>query len=300
MNSIAKVKWIFGEYTKEDMMQMEPVALGALLRERTHHTIEVPLYPTLLKWTGHPISSFGNEAQTVFNVWRERGFSEDTPDIEWVKKYLAIAEKIRTGGKFELDETLPVPFTDEEMAVVYKLIYQRRSIRDFIAREIPDHMIETILEAGRAAPNGCNLSMVRFIVIKNPEEIRMLTSDISGKNAVMIVLCHDKRVPQVLGHDRMVPQNAGFDAAAAADHMLLMAHALGLGAVWLSEIKSTDGKWDTGKMFAEKYGLPDYIEVDLHIAVGWTAAATIKSARIPLEDMIVRRQAKGGDVDGQE
>ena len=71
--------------------------------------------------------------------------------------------------------------------------------------------------------------------------------------------------------------------------MLLMAHALGLGGVWLTEIKKTDGTRDTAEEFKNRYGLPDYIEVHLHIAVGWTAMGTIKSARIPLEDMIIRR-----------
>lgn len=82
-----------------------------------------------------------------------------------------------------------------------------------------------------------------------------------------------------------MPQNAGFDAAAAADHMLLMAHALGLGAVWLSERKVPES---TGQRFKEQYGLPDYIEVALHIAVGWSAIGTIKSRRVPLSDMMIQ------------
>jgi len=91
---------------------------------------------------------------------------------------------------------------------------------------------------------------------------------------------------KVVGQDRSVPQNVGFDAAAAADHMLLMAHALGLGAVWLSERKVPES---TGQRFKEQYGLPDYIEVALHIAVGWPAIGTIKSKRVPLSDMMIRR-----------
>ena len=50
-----KVRWIFGEYTRQDLEQLEDVALGALLRERTHHMIEVPLSPTLLKDSGKAI-----------------------------------------------------------------------------------------------------------------------------------------------------------------------------------------------------------------------------------------------------
>jgi hypothetical protein len=289
MDNTVKVTAKYGKYTKEDLMEMDPVALGALLRERTHHMIEVPLYPTLLKESGKPKSNFGIQAQNVFDVWRERGFPEDTPDTKWVKKYLGIAEKIRSGELIELEEPLPKPFTDQEMKTVHRLIYDRRSIRDWIDKEVPDDMINRILEAGRAAPIGCNLDEIRFIVLKYPEEKRMIWSDISTENAVIVVVCHDKRAIQVVGQDRSVPHNAGFDAAAAADHMLLMAHALGLGGVWLTSIKKTDGTQNTANDFKERYGLPDYIEVHLHIAVGWPAMGTIKSARIPLEDMIMRR-----------
>ena len=291
MGKTTKVILRSAEYTKEDLMKMEPELLGALLRERIHHNIEVPLYPTLLNWKGHPISGFGEQAQLVFDVWRERGLPEDTPIIQWSKKYLALAEKIRAGEKATIDEPFPTPFTDEEMAVVYKLIYERRSIRDWIDKEVPDDMIEKILEAGRAAPVGCNLGHLKFIVLKDPEEKKMIWSDISTENAtVIIVICHDKRIPAVVGQNITVPQNAGFDAAAAGDHMLLMAHALGLGAVWLSEVKASDKTKDTGEIFKEEYGLPDYMEVDMHIAVGWTAIGSIKSARPPLEDMVIRRR----------
>ena len=274
---------------KEDLMEMEPTLLRALLRERTHHNIEVPLYPTLLKWKGRPIPTFGLQTQIVFDVWRERGFTEDAPDIEWVKEYLAIAKKIRAGEKVELDVSLPAPFTDEEMAVVNRLIYTRCSIRDWVDRPVPDEMIEKILEAGRAAPIGCNLDEVRFVVIKDPKEAKMVWSDISTKNAVIIVICYDTRIPRVIRQDEMVPQNAGFDAAAAADHMCLMAHALGLGAVWLSKTATTDVTEDTGQRFKKLYGLPDYIEVAMHIAVGWPAMGIIKSKRMPLADMLLRR-----------
>jgi len=81
--------------------------------------------------------------------------------------------------------------------------------------------------------------------------------------------------------------------------MLLMAHALGLGAVWLSELKQTSKTEDTGVKFRERYGLPEHYEVDVHIAVGWTAIGSIKSARPPLSEMVIRRplvKGEGGNV----
>ena len=276
-------------YKKEDLLKMDAVTLRALLHERTHHNIECPLYPTLLKWKGEPISTFGLQAQLVFDAWRERVLPEDAPDIEWTKRYLAIAEKVRAGENPELDEPLPTPFTDDEMAVVNKLIYGRHSVRDWIDKPVPDWMIEKILEAGRAAPIGCNLGEVRFIVIRDPIEAKMVWSDVSTQNAVLIIICYDTRYHKVIGQDQFVPQNAGYDAAAAGDHMLLMAHALGLGACWLSKTVESKVTSDSGKKFKEQYGLPDYIEPALHVAVGWQAIGTIKTKRLPLADMMITR-----------
>jgi nitroreductase len=252
--------------------------------------IEVPLYPTLLRWKGKAIPNFGEQAQLVFDVWRERGLPENTPDIGWVMQNLAVAERIRSGDAPEVEEPLPTPFDEEEMDVVRKLIWGRRSIRDWIDRPIPKEMIEEILEAGNAAPIGCNLGHLRFVVLTTPEEKGMIWSDISTKNAAaIIVVCHDKRAAQAVCHDRLVPQNPGFDAAAAGTQMLLMAHALGLGAVWLSELKETSKTSDTGEEFKKKFGLPDHVEIHLHLAVGWTAIGSIKSARPALADLIIHR-----------
>ncbi len=286
MRKITKVASGRNEYTKEDLRKMDEVSLRGLLHERIHHNIEVPLYPVMLKWKGTPIAGFGQQAQIVFDVWRERGFTEDAPDIEWIKRYLALAENIRAGKKPELDEPLPTPFTDEEMEVVHKLIWGRRSTRGgWLDKKVPDEMIEKILEAGRAAPIGCNLGEVRFIVLRPPEETKMIWSDISTENAVIIVICYDNRPSHTVGQDRhdFVPQNRGYDCAAACDHMLLMVHALGLSGVWLSNTKKS------AKEFKKRYGLPDYIEVAVHIAFGWPAIGTIKSARVPLEYMIIQR-----------
>jgi nitroreductase len=290
MASQAKVKYSFKEHSRQDLTRMPPEVLGAVLRERVHHMIEVPLYPTLLRWKGKPIKGFGAQAELVFDVWQQRGLPLDRPDIRWAKQYIEIAEKIREGEKPNLDVMVPEPFTPTEMQVVRKLLYTRRSVRNWRDEEVPDELIETILEAGRMAPIGCNLGHLRFVVLKSPEEKELIWSDISTRDAaVIIVICHDTRVAEAVDQDTFVPQNAGFDAAAAADHMLLMAHALGLGAVWLSELKATEKSQDTGDKFKLAYGLPDYLEVDLHIAIGWPAMGSIKSLRPPLEELVIRR-----------
>jgi len=280
------VRWLYGNYTREDLMAMEPSCLRALFRERIHHTIEVPIYPHLQgdKEAG---SKFGTQAQLCWDVWVERGFGVDDPDMQWGKQYLDLAEKIRAGQKVEIKEPLPEPFNEDEMAAVNKLIWERRSIRDWVPdKKVPDHMIEKIMEAGRAAPNGCNLNVVRFVVIDDPAEMKMVWSDIPtpAERCTIIVILYDKRIYEVVGHDQLVPHNMLLDCAAAGDHMCLMAHALGLGAVWLT---CTD---KTAARFKKKYGLPDYIEQAMHLAVGWPSIASIKSLRMPLKEMMLSKE----------
>ena len=276
------------DYTRQDLMEMDPVCLRALFRERVHHTIEVEIYPILLGRAKMP-PTFGLQAELILDVWQKRGFRDDEEDFIWGKNYIEAARKLRAGEKVDLDEQLPEPFTEAEMAVVRKLLWERKSVRDWLpGKPVPDNLIEQILEAGRAAPTGCNLDVVRFVVIRDPEEAKMVWSDIPTPmdSCVLIVICYDTRPYATVGHDKLVPHNMVYDAAAAGDHMCLMAHALGLGAVWLS---CTD---KTAENFRKKYGLPDYIKQALHIAVGWTAIGSAKSLRMPLKEMIIGRNAQ--------
>lgn len=279
------VRWLYGEYTRQDLMAMDPTCLRALFRERVHHTIEVEIYPIIVG-DKEPTAIFGTQAQICWEVLSERGFPLDDPDLQWGKKYLDLAAKIRAGEKVTIDEPLPEKFNADEMAVVKKLIWDRRSIRDWVQdKPVPQEMLEQIMEAGRAAPNGCNLNVVRFAVINDPEEMKMVWSDIPtpANRCTIIVICYDKAIYETVGHDRLVPHNMMLDCAAAGDHMCLMAHALGLGAVWLT---CTD---KTAARFKKKYGLPDNIEQALHLAIGWPSVASIKSLRMPLKDMMLTR-----------
>jgi nitroreductase len=288
-NEVTKVISGGIEYTKEDIKKLDEVSHRGLLHERIHHGIEVPIYPIVLKWKGEAIAGFGLQPQIVYDAWVEKGYPVTDEDLVWAKRYLDLAAQIRAGKKPhipEIKEALPIPFTKDELKVVHKLIWDRRTSRGgWLAKEVSDEVIAQICEAGRAAPIGCNLDEVRFVILKTEEEKKLIRSDVSTENGVIIVICYDKRPAAVVGQDRpeRVPHNRGFDCAAAGDHMGLMAQALGLTSVWLSD--SPGG----GKKFKEAWGLPEELEVAMHFGVGWPAAGSIKSARVPLEYMFVRK-----------
>jgi len=270
-------------YTGEDLLAMEVSELRAILHERTHHGIEVFLYRVLngkLKKPEH----FGDQAKFVLDIWKERGLPTDTPDLTWCIQNVEIAERLNAGKSVELDTRLPETFTPGEMETVRKLLYERRSIRQFKDKLVPEEMIREVLYAGLMSPQGCNVDSRRFIVLRKPEEWRLVRSDIPIENGVMILVCQDMSVYKILRFEQVVPQNIYFDAACAADHMCLMAHALGLGACWLTHGEETHGR------IREYFGLPETFVSRCHIILGWSDEAPIKSQRMSLDEAIIQKK----------
>ncbi len=266
--------------TEDELMEVDPVILRAIIHERTHHTIEVNMYRIMAGKLGVP-QNFGEAAEFLLDIWKRRGLPIDAPDIKWCLNYIGFARMLRTGGELDLGTKLPKPFNDVEMKTVDKLIFERRSIRQFKDSPVPDDMIRKILKAGLYAPQGCNVGATRFIVLRDSKEFKLVRSDIPVENCVMIVVCQDMRMYKALGFDERVPQNIYYDAAAAADHICLMAHALGLGACWL-----THGE-ETQKRLREYFGIHEYFVSRNHVVVGWPDEAPIKSQRMKLDEVIV-------------
>ncbi|MHA2020407.1 MAG: nitroreductase family protein [Candidatus Thorarchaeota archaeon] len=64
-----------------------------------------------------------------------------------------------------------------------KLIRDRRSIREFTGEKIPDEHLEMILEAARHAPSPENMLMVRFVVIRDDQDMKEFLADIAQEMA---------------------------------------------------------------------------------------------------------------------
>jgi nitroreductase len=112
-----------------------------------------------------------------------------------------------------------------------KAIMTRRSIRRFKIRPVEEKKIEILLQAAMQAPSARNSQPWHFIVITE----RGLLSAIPEfhPNAKMllqapaaIMICGDIRIEESIEY-------INSDCSAATQNLLLAAHSLGLGAVWL-------------------------------------------------------------------
>jgi nitroreductase len=121
---------------------------------------------------------------------------------------------------------------------VFNAITTRRSIRRFKAQPVSIDDLHFIIEMAMSTPSAGNLQDYRFIVVTDKAMIKELPDFcmeqmwISSAPAV-IVVCSQPAVQKKwygASGDIFARQNA----AAATQNILLSAHALGLGACWVS------------------------------------------------------------------
>jgi len=117
-----------------------------------------------------------------------------------------------------------------------RFLLSRRSIRKFKAKEVDMETIKRILDVARYAPSARNLQPWIFIVVTD-REIRMKLAEIQPgaqpiKNApVCIAVACDKTASPITYH---------VDCANAAMYIMLAAHALGLGSVWINALRNIE------------------------------------------------------------
>ncbi len=79
-------------------------------------------------------------------------------------------------GKSDKQFSIPksgAPFNDVE-----EIIYRRRSVRVYKKKQVPEYVIQRLLETARFAPSAGNGQTWKFIVIQDPEMLKDMENDI--------------------------------------------------------------------------------------------------------------------------
>lgn len=112
------------------------------------------------------------------------------------------------------------------------LLFSRRSIRRYKEGVIEKETMEKVVHAGMVAPSAFNQQPWQFVIINEKDRLKEIAllhpfASMAKYASGFILVCAD---PSRDKRDlRMWPQ----DCAAATQNMLLAAHALELGAVWI-------------------------------------------------------------------
>jgi nitroreductase len=110
-------------------------------------------------------------------------------------------------------------------------LLSRRSVRHFTHQPVPKELVDILLNAAMHAPSAANAQPWHYIVINDRDLLEEVTTfhpaaESLHEAPMAILVCGDDLLEK--RPDRWI-----LDCSAATENMLLAAHALGLGAVWL-------------------------------------------------------------------
>lgn len=139
-------------------------------------------------------------------------------------------------------------------------VLQRRSVRRFAGRDIPDDVFAAILEAGRLAPSTVNLQTWSFATFtpNTWQEVFEREIPFRGKRAVVVMgdTHRARSVIDAFPRSPLVEYTVGvMNASLAAMNMNVAAEAVGVASVMLSETGRT-GLLDC-RYLRERLELPD-------------------------------------------
>lgn len=141
----------------------------------------------------------------------------------------------------------------------------RRSIRKYLYRQVEEVHIRRLLEAAMAAPSAVARDPWRFVVVRD-QAVRDAIAD-GLKNGQMlrgaplgIVVCGDRSAAHGEEAGSMLQ-----DCSAAIENMLIAAHMLGLGAVWLGVHPRPEREAHLRKVL----GIPEEITPVAVVSIGY-------------------------------
>lgn len=160
------------------------------------------------------------------------------------------------------------------MNEVIKNILERRSIRKFSDKPIPAEELDLIIKAGLYAPSAMNMQSWQFTVLTKREDISELADTVAKQ---FNRTDYDMYKPTAL----IIPSNARDcefgrdDNACALENIFLAAWSLGIGSVWINQLRSICNE-PAIRALLNKYGVPaDHVVYGM-AALGYSAETELK------------------------
>lgn len=267
--------------TDENFLLMDESEFRARFRERLHHTLEIQLYSAAYR--GKKLSpKQADYTKRLMKIWENRGLSKDLPDYKFAEELVGFAEDLAKGETLNFTEYIPTEVTDEMESSFFKILYERRSVREFKDIDVSDELIDKVLDAGLWAAHSCNLQSIRYLVIKEKNAPGLFKgSDVPG-GPVHIVIMQDTRVYKA--NQFMPTKNHTLDVGAAGQNIVLAAHAVGLAGVWLTFTSE-----EMSERLRKHFNLPEYIKIVTYVDIGYGDQTPCPPKRCGLSEVVLGR-----------
>ena len=168
-----------------------------------------------------------------------------------------------------------------EWPEAYRMILSRKSVREFTEEPVSEEMLLAVLTAGGQAPSGKNNQPWRFVIVRDPDMKMLLAGEtLYGRTVVRAPVI----IPVFIDHKDIYDALKDHQAVGAClENMLLAAHSLGLGGVWLGEILKNK------EAVRKHLGLESHYELMAVLAIGHPGGAGIRTGRKNLGELILKR-----------
>ena len=142
---------------------------------------------------------------------------------------------------------------------------------------IPREHLQQLLEAGLAAPSGCNKQTTSLIAVDDPAllaKLNALTDSRVGQTAPAMILVLTRRI--IAYRDRTFFIQ---DYSAAIENILIASVAMGYESCWV-EGHITDAD-NIGRQMADVLGVPEEYELVCYLPIGKAIEPTQKPVKQP-------------------
>ena len=164
-----------------------------------------------------------------------------------------------------------------------ELLKTRRSVRKYRPEQVPDELLDAVLEAGLYAPSAMNNQKPVMVAVRDKatrDQLSAMNAAVLGTDrdpfygapAILIVLA-EKDWP-----------NRVYDGSLVMGNLMLAAHSLGLGSIWIHRARE-EFELPEGQQLLKELNIPGQWEGIGHCAVGYIdgeapAAAKRKAGRV--------------------
>lgn len=149
---------------------------------------------------------------------------------------------------------------------VMEAIKNRRSVRSYSSKPIPDEVMQRMRDALRYAPSACNYQPCRFIFITAPElryEVAKASNDQVWMSEAPVIVAGCGLPEQAYKFMGGKGNSVEIDVAIALDHLTLAATEEGLGTCWI-------GAFDEEKV-KKLLGVPADVKIVAMTPLGYPA-----------------------------
>ncbi len=147
------------------------------------------------------------------------------------RNFLKTSTLVAATGALSLQAT-PVLASTENTMSVKEAIFTRRSVRSYTEEAVSQEHIDMLIKAAMQAPSAGNNQPWEFLVVTDKAKLEEITQvkkavSMAKKAPLGILTCINRDYEKLKGFGVQ-------SVCCATQNILLMAHSLGLGAVWTS------------------------------------------------------------------